>query len=330
MRIHIQNAPADPLFAITPRQWEEAAARAHESDAGHKLSFGETEAALGAAIAEAEAVIAPPAPLAALFPERGHPDAPRLRLIFCTTAGVDGLAPFSRLPPTAVLVCNRGIHGEKAGEYAMMAILMLAMQIPALIAAERERRWEPRYTPTLAGRRLCVVGLGTLGGAAAHRAAFFGMRVTGVRRTGSGHPACQEVFPVAALDEALPDAEFLLLACPLTRETRGFIDRRRLGLLPEGAGVVNIGRGAVLDEEALADLLDAGRLGGAVLDVFAHEPLPPGHRLWRTRHLVVTPHISADDPTTYNARTLDRFFAALASLRRGESVPNAVDLARGY
>lgn len=330
MRIHIQNAPDDPLFAITPRQWAEAAARAQASGAGHQLSFGETEGELAAAISEAEAVIAPPAPLAAVFPERGHRDAPRLRLIFCTTAGVDGLAPFSRLPSDAVLVCNRGIHGEKAGEYAMMAILMLAMRMPALIAAGRDGRWEPRYTPTLAGRRLSVVGLGALGAAGAQRAASFGMRVTGVSRTGGGHPACREVFAAAALDAALPDAEFLLLACPLTPETRGFIDRRRLGLLPDGAGVVNIGRGAVLDEEALADLLDAGRLGGAVLDVFAHEPLPPGHRFWRTRNLVVTPHISADDPTTYNPRTLDRFFAALASLRRGEPVPNAVDLARGY
>jgi phosphoglycerate dehydrogenase-like enzyme len=328
MRIHIQNAPEDPLFAITPRQWEEAARRAGEGEAGHDLSIGDRAEEFAAAIAAAEAVIAPPGALSSLFPVA----APRLRLIFCTTAGVDGLAPFSRLPPAAVLVCNRGIHGAKAGEFAIMAILMLAAQMPTLIAAQSCGRWEPRYTQTLAGRRLCVVGLGTLGGAAAARAAAFGMEVTGVSRSGTspGITACRAVIPADDLDAALPEAEFLLLACPLTPLTRRMIDRRRLASLPQGAGVVNIGRGAVLDEDALADLLAAGHLGGAVLDVFDHEPLPPDHRLWRTPNLVVTPHISADDPTTYNPRTLDRFFAGLAALRRGDPVPNAVDFVRGY
>jgi phosphoglycerate dehydrogenase-like enzyme len=324
MRIHIQNAPDDPLFAITSRQWEEAAARAGEAGAGHAISVGDTSAALAAGLATAEVVIAPPSSLAAPF------SAPRLRLIFCTTVGVDALAPFTHLPLHALLVCNRGIHGEKAGEYAMMAILMLALQMPALIASQAERRWEPRYTPSLAGSRLCIVGLGALGAAAASRASAFGMAVTGITLSGAAHPACALVRPVAALDHALAEAEFLLLACPLTPASRNLIDRRRLALLPLGAGLVNIGRGALLDEEALADLLDAGHLGGAVLDVFSREPLPPGHRLWRTRNLVLTPHIAADDPATYNPRTLDRFFAALAAFRRGEAVPNRVDLSRGY
>ncbi len=326
MRIHIHNAPDDPLFAITPRQWEEAAARAGAEGRGHSVSFGEACPVLVAALAEAEALIARPAALAAAFPA----PAPRLRLIFSTSAGVDALAPFTSLPPGAILVCNRGIHGEKAGDYAIMALLMLAMEMPALLAAQQGARWEPRYNPTLTGRRLLVVGLGTLGAAAAARAAAFGMEITGITRTGAPHSACRTVLPVAALDLALTEAEFLLLACPLTPATRNLLDRRRLALLPAGAGVVNIGRGAVLDEEALADRLDAGHLGGAVLDVFAHEPLPSGHRLWRTRNLFLTPHISADDPATYNPRTLDRFFTALGALVRGTPIPNIVDYALGY
>jgi phosphoglycerate dehydrogenase-like enzyme len=321
MRVHIQNDPADPLFAITIRQWDAAAARA---GAAHTLSIADTEAAFAAALATAEALIAPPSWLARKF------SAPRLRLVFCTTAGVDALAPFTHLPQGAVLVCNRGIHGEKAGDYAIMALLMLAMQMPALIAAQAERRWEPRYTPALAGRRLAIVGLGALGAAAAIRAHAFGMAVTGITSSGAAHPACRAVLPATALDTALPAADFLLLACPLTPATRNLLDRRRLALLPRGAGLVNIGRGALLDEEALADLLDQRQLGGAVLDVFAREPLPPDHRLWRTPNLVLTPHISADDPETYNPRTLDRFFAALAAFERGAAVPNAVDFARGY
>ncbi|HTU56072.1 MAG TPA: NAD(P)-dependent oxidoreductase [Acetobacteraceae bacterium] len=321
MRIHIQNPENDPLFAITQSQWDAAAARA---GAAHAVTIADREEAFAAALPTAEALIAPPSWLARAF------SAPRLRLIFCTTAGVDALAPFTHLPPGAVLVCNRGIHGEKAGDYAIMALLMLAARMPALIASQAEQRWEPRYTSPLSGRRLAVIGLGALGAAAAARAGAFGMKVTGITRTGAPHPACHASLPVTALDEALPAADFLLLACPLTPATRNLIDRRRLSLLPPGAGLVNIGRGAVIDEDALADLLDAGRLGGAVLDVVAHEPLPPGHRLWRTSNLVLTPHVSADDPATYNPRTLDRFFAALAALARGAAVPNVVDFARCY
>jgi glyoxylate/hydroxypyruvate reductase A len=100
--------------------------------------------------------------------------------------------------------------------------------------------------------------------------------------------------------------------------------------LPQGAAVVNVGRGALLDQEALADLLEAGELSGAVLDVFDPDPLPPGHRLWTTPNLLVTPHVSTDDPTTYNRASLDIFFANLQAWREGRSMPNRVDPRRGY
>ncbi|MGH7068228.1 MAG: NAD(P)-dependent oxidoreductase [Acetobacteraceae bacterium] len=326
MRIHIQNAADDPLFAITARDWQQATRRAGESLAGFELSFGETPRDLTQALPRTEALMTPPGPIATALPAA----APALRLIFLTTAGADKLAPFGHLPPHSALVCNRGIHGEKAGEYAIMAILMLAMGLPALIGAQGRGLWEPRYTPTLARRRLVILGLGTLGSAAAARARSFEMAITGVSLSGRAHPACDSTLPVSALDTALPEAEFLLLACPLTPLTRGMIDHRRLALLPAGAGVVNIGRGAVLVEEALTRLLSSGHLGGAILDVFATEPLPPDHTFWRTPNLVATPHVSSDDPSTYTARTLDRFFVALQQLRRGLSPANLVDRTRGY
>ena len=326
MRVHIQNAPQDPLFAITAADWQEAAGRAGQSTSAYALTIGETPMTLAAALRTAEALIAPPASLAACLPV----PAPDLRLIFCTTAGVDALAPFDRLPPRALLVCNRGIHGAKAGEFGIMAVLMLAMRLPALVRAQSTGTWEPHYTPIVADRRLLLVGLGTLGSAVAARARSFGMHVTGVTLSGRSHVACDAAFPVAELDAVLPRAEFLLLACPLTPHTNRLIDRRRLALLPSGAGVVNIGRGAVLDEQALADLLGAGHLGGAVLDVFSSEPLPRTHLLWQTPNLIVTPHISADDPSIYTPRTLDRFFAALEALRNGATPDNTVDLVRGY
>jgi glyoxylate/hydroxypyruvate reductase A len=182
----------------------------------------------------------------------------------------------------------------------------------------------------LGGKRLTVIGLGTLGGATASHAARFGMHVTGVRAHPAPHPDCAEVIGTDWLDDVLPRTDYLVLACPLTAATRNIMDRRRLSLLPHGAGLVNIGRGELLDQDALCDLLDREDLLGAVLDVFTPEPIPPGHRLWTTRNLVISPHTSADDPATYNPRSLDLFLDNLRAWRDNKPLPNRFDTVRGY
>ena len=129
----------------------------------------------------------------------------------------------------------------------------------------------------------------------------------------------------------LPRTEFLVLACPLTDATRGMIDRASGSWRCRAApALVNIGRGALIDQDALCDLLDEGHLSGAVLDVFTPEPIPPGHRLWSTPNLIISPHTSVDDPDTYNARSLDLFFDNLRAWREGRPMPNLFDPARGY
>ncbi len=327
MRVHLQNPPGDDPFAFSQRQWTEAAARAGAIGADHRVSIGGTEADFSDAMTEAEALISDVDTIRRL-PPRG---AARLKLVFVTSAGLDTLAPYDWLPEGAALLNNRGAHAAKAGEFAIMAVLMLASGIPAMVSAQRAGRWEKRWGHALAGRRIAIVGLGTLGGAAAMQAARFGMRVTGIRTAAGGaHPHCERVIATADLDAVLPMTDFLLLACPLTEATRGLIDRRRLARLPRGAGLVNIGRGGLLDQEALCDLLDAGHLSGAVLDVFTLEPVPPGHRLWTTPNLVMSPHTSADDPDTYNPCSLDIFFDNLRALRDGRPLPNLFDTARGY
>jgi len=326
MRIHVQNQPGPGNFPITGDQWAAACARAPDVSAGHEVTFGETPEAFAQAMRDTEALVAQSGAVKALFPA----SAPRLRMIFCTSAGLDRLAPFDWLPDGVALLNNRGTHGAKAGEYGIMALLMLAAGMPGFAAAQRDGRWAPWHGSVLAGRTVVVVGLGTLGSGVAGQAARFGMNVLGVRTRAEPHPDCARVVASADLDSVLPGAEFLVLAPPLTDLTRGLLDRRRIGLLPPGAGVVNIGRGALLDQDALCDALDAGRLGGAVLDVFVPEPVPPGHRLWTTPNLVMTPHVSADDPATYNPVSLDIFFQNLRALRDGEALPNRFDVARGY
>ena len=327
MRIHIQKQPGDPMPAITPLHWREAASRAGDVGQGHEVSFGETAADLAAAIGEAEALITADTVVLGLRPG----EAPRLRLVFLLHAGINALVPEAgRLPPGVTLLNNSGAHGDKAGEYVAMAVLMLANHLPRFIAQQSREVWDRRFASVLAGRRATVVGLGALGGHAARRLRWFDLRVTGVRTRTEPHPDCERVVAAEALDAVLPESEFLVLACPLTPRTQGLLDRRRLGRLPREAGVVNIGRGELVEQEALLDALDGGHLAGAVLDVFVPEPVPPGHRLWRTRNLVMTPHMSAGDPLSYNLSSLAIFLENLRALREGRRPPNQVDLARGY
>ncbi len=326
MRIHIQNPADDPLFLFSRAMWDAAAARAPDIGGGHAVTIGDTEADLAAGLAEAEALITEIGVVAASFPCV----APKLKLLFVTNAGLDRLAPFDWLPPDVILMNNAGVHATKAGEFAIMSVLMLANRVPEMVTHQRAGRWHKLWGAVIGGRRVTVVGLGSLGGAAAMQAARFGLHVTGVRATAQPHPHCAEVVTMAELDRVLPTTEFLVLACPLTEATRNLLTRQRLESLPRGAGVVNIGRGALVDQDALCDLLDSEHLSGAVLDVFTPEPIPPGHRLWTTRNLIISPHTSADDPATYNPRSLDLFFDNLRAWREGKPMPNRFDPARGY
>jgi glyoxylate/hydroxypyruvate reductase len=326
MRIHIQNPVNDPLFLFSRDMWDAAAARAPDIGTGHEVSIGDTDADFADGMAQAEALVTEVGVVAAKFPC----DAPRLKLLFITNAGLDRLAPFGWLPDGVTLLNNAGVHAAKAGEFAIMSLLMLANRVPEMVTHQRAGRWQKLWGSVLAGRRITVVGLGSLGGAAAMQATRFGMHVTGVRATAAPHPHCAEVVTTGGLDRVLSRTEFLVLACPLTNATRGLITRERLRLLPRGAGVVNIGRGALIEQDALCDLLEDGHLSGAVLDVFTPEPIPDGHRLWRTRNLIISPHTAADDPNTYNPRSLDLFFANLRAWRAGKTPPNLFDPARGY
>jgi phosphoglycerate dehydrogenase-like enzyme len=326
MRIHLQNPDNDPLFDFSRKMWEAAVARAPDIGAGHDVSIGVTPADLVVAMRDAEALVCDASVIKALFPC----PAPHLKLIFLTNAGLDKLAPFGWLPPGVMLLNNRGAHAVKSGEFAIMSLLMLANRIPAMMTNQRHGVWRKLWGSVLAGRNLTVVGLGTLGGATAQHAARFGMQVTGVRAHPAPHPACVNVVGTAAIEDVLPETEFLVLACPLTAHTRGLMNRKRLECLPSGAGVVNIGRGELLDQGALCDLLDQDHLSGAVLDVFTTEPIPPRDRLWTTPNLIISPHTSADDPATYNPRSLDIFLNNLSAFRDGRPLPNRFDIARGY
>jgi phosphoglycerate dehydrogenase-like enzyme len=207
---------------------------------------------------------------------------------------------------------------------------MLNARVPEMLVQQRDQVWKMLFASSLRGRRVTIVGTGDMGASASRAARHFGAITTGVRTKAIPHPDFERTIAVNDINTILPETDFLLLAAPLTDSTRNLIDRTRLQLLPRGAGIINIGRGAVLDEEAACDLLDSGHLGGAVLDVFHAEPIPKGHRLWTTRNLVISPHVSVDDPLTYNPDSLDILFENLRAQRAGQPMPHRVDLTRGY
>ncbi len=328
--MHVQNPTGETNFPITRGQWDAAVARCPGLGA-MDVSFADDDAGFADGMRDAAVLITWNREVVRRLPRGVLPGAaPGLRVIALTSAGMDALQPFDWLPPGVTVLNNSGTHARKAGEFGIMAILMLETRFPAIAANGAKGLWEPIYSSTLEGRTVVIVGIGSLGGAVAKRARAFGMRVIGVRRGSAPDPDCDETVPFTALDSVLPRAGFLVMTCPLTPETRGILSRERVALLPRGAKVINMARGAVWDQDAVCDALDAGALDGGITDVAVPEPLPPDSRVWRTRNLMVTPHICCDDRERYNDNTLDIVFANLRARARGEAMPNAVDTAVGY
>ncbi len=322
MQIYFHHRSADAAAPLTQADWDR---HAHFLEGSATALFGSDPAQFRTHAPGTDVLVTSPMGVRELLPL----DAPRLRLLFVTWAGLDRLAPYDWVPPGLVVLNNSGAHALKAAEYVVMGMLMLKNSMPALARAQAERRWVPAVGRTLAGCHVVVVGLGAIGGATATLARSVGMRVTGIRATPRPHPDCETVLGLDALDGVLPSADFVALALPHSTSTHQLLDRRRLALLPSHAGIVNVGRGCTLDEGALCDLLAAGQLGGAVLDVFEQEPLPPSHRAWATPNLIVTPHMSADDPDTVNDATIEILVRNIAAWQRDEPLPNEFDLLRG-
>jgi glyoxylate/hydroxypyruvate reductase len=250
--------------------------------------------------------------------------ARKLRWIQSIWAGVEG---WMRQPPPPGVVLTRmhGVFGAWIAEWAFAHLLHAWWDVERLRRQQDRREWI-RYRPgRLFGRTLGVAGTGDIGQAVAERGRAFGMRVLGLSRTGEPQPAFDAV--VSRLEAFLPRLDAVVITLPLTDATRGIFDARALSLLPRGAWLLNAGRGQVVDEAALAEALRSGQLGGAVLDVFAEEPLPAGSPLWTLPGSFVTPHMSGPSVPEECAQVV---FANLERFVRGEPLRGVVDFARGY
>jgi phosphoglycerate dehydrogenase-like enzyme len=253
--------------------------------------------------------------------------APKLKWLHVFNAGVDHPIYGEMLSRGVRLTTSAGTAAEPIAHTAIAGLLMLARRFPRWMADQRNHRWDPMRPPDvprdLPGQTAVIVGVGNIGREIARLAKAFGLRVIGVRRSAGTVSSLDELHPPARLPEILPSADWLIIAAPLTPETRGLISADLISKLPPHAGVINVARGEIIDEAALVDALRSGRLAGAFLDVFDREPLPEDSPLWDMPNVIVTPHNSAA-ASGNDARIYEMFMENLARWHRGEALLNEV------
>lgn len=250
--------------------------------------------------------------------------APRLRFIQSIGAGTDQFARDELVRRGIRLASARGVNARAVAEHAIGLILALARRLPEARDNQRRHSWRgmigdpAQREDELGGKTLLLVGLGQIGGRIAALARAFDMRVVALRRDPAAGPgAADAVHPTSALTSLLPEADFLVLACPLTAETEKLVDAAALACLKPSAYLVNVARGAVVDEPALIAALAAGRLAGAGIDVTEEEPLPPDSPLWDMAPVLITPH-TAGETRRYEDNVIAILRDNLRRLQRGE------------
>ncbi|MFJ8271860.1 D-2-hydroxyacid dehydrogenase [Streptomyces sp. NPDC094154] len=251
-------------------------------------------------------------------------EGPRPRWVHTASAGVDHLMCPELAASPAVVTNARGVFDEPIAEYVAALVLALAKDLPRTLDLQREGRWRHRESQRVAGTRACVVGSGPIGRAIARTLGALGVRAAVV-----GRAAHAGVHGPEDLDRLVARADWVVAAAPLTEETRGMFDARRFGLMQPSARFVNVGRGQLVDEEALVRALTDRWIAGAALDVFQDEPLTPDSPLWRVPGLVVSPHMSGDT-VGWRDELSAQFVELYGRWEAGEPLPNIVDKQRGY
>ena len=326
LRIHLDNVSTKhPVFHMTPDAVHTALAACPDAAERLDIHIGWDGEGLAEALPHTDMLVCARIPAIDL---RQH--APRLRCVHATGAGIDGMLPLDWLPDGAVFTNSSGVHADKAQEFALMALLMLNSRMPQVMTQQRAASWRQVFTGRAAGKTVLIIGFGDMGRAAGRAARQLGMRVIAVTRTGAASPDADLTYPIAALDRLLPEADLVVLATPLTADTRNLLDASRIAAMRPGAGLVNVARAGVIDGSALRDALHRGHLSGAIVDVFDPEPLPPDSPWWSTHNLIVTPHISSDDADRYIVDALGIAFRNALALLDGAPLTNVVDGHRGY
>lgn len=285
--------------------------------AGTRIAAGTSAEAFRQAAPEADVMLVGAVPRE-LF-EEVFAMAPRLEWVHVMWAGLDSLL-FPALAQRPVTLTNgRGVFARSLAEFVIAGMLWFAKDIRRMRRQQRERKWEKFTVEELHGRQLGIIGHGSIGRAVAALATAFGMKVIGVGRRS----------PREEFDEVIAASDFILVSAPLTPETRGLIGEAEFRRMRPGAVLINVGRGPVVQEEALIAALRDGRIRGAVLDVYDEEPLPSDHPFWSMENVLLSPHC-ADNTPTWLDEAMQLFVENFERYVKGEPLKNIVDKEAGY
>jgi phosphoglycerate dehydrogenase-like enzyme len=259
-------------------------------------------------------------------------DMHKLKWIQVLSAGMDKM-PLSVIGERGILVTNaNGIHKIPMAEYTFGVMLQVARKMNELYANQQINEWDRSLrVEELYGKTLGIIGVGAIGEEIARRAQVFGMKVLGISRSGTPKACCDEMYTQNELLAVLPRCDYIVVIVPLTEETRHLIGKKELEAMKSSAVLINIARGAVIDEHALAIHLQEGNLKMAVLDVFSEEPLPKDSPFWQLKNCIITPHMSGRSPL-YMERALEIFHHNLPAYDNDEKhkMINVIDCSRGY
>jgi phosphoglycerate dehydrogenase-like enzyme len=255
--------------------------------------------------------------------------AQRLKWLHVGGTGIDRLRPLSDLDPKLIITHTPGLNAQMMADYVICVILMLIWDFPRLMRNQLERKWEDWLVDRVESKVLALIGVGNVGRSVAHRATTLGMRVIGIKRSPEPVPHVEQVAGLDQLHQTLSEADFVVLAVPLTKETRGMIGPRQLEAMKKSAYLINICRGSVVQERALIAALQKGRIAGAALDVFENEPLPPDSELWELKNVIISPHISSWSKD-YRMRAAEVFCVNLERYLSGKALLHVIDRSRGY
>lgn len=256
---------------------------------------------------------------------------PKLKWIQVLSAGIERL-PLGEIKERNILVTNaRGIHGIQMAEYTLGMILNLVRRNYILYENQKQKKWDNRIRLDEAyGKTLGILGLGAIGTEIAKRAKAFGMKVIALRRNRGEVPQfVDELYSLEERMKLFEESDFLVVLLPVTPETIHFVGEEELAAMKNSAYLINIARGAIVDEQALIKSLQENRIAGAVLDVFVEEPLPEDHVLWTLPNVIITPHNAGSSPK-YIERALEIFRHNLDAYPNKEKMRNVIDLDRGY
>ena len=265
------------------------------------------------------------------FPKNLPERTSRLKWIQTMSAGVDRM-PGEILKSHVRIATASGLHRTPMGEVVLEMMLMFVKDAPSCLLMKQAREWRRFRPKLLKGQTVGILGLGAIGREIARLCKAFGMKVIGVRRSGgpeSPFPDVDRVYPRERLPELLAESDFVVLALPLTKETKGMIGEKELRGMKPSAYLINVARGAIVDEGALLRALEEKWIAGAGLDVFIQEPLPPESKFYELPNVIFSPHISGDMPD-YELRATEVFCENLRRYLAGEPFLHEVDKEKEY